>query len=144
MKGRVIHELNRGETVYLSVFSWDKEDAEVVAVDGLFFAVRRSLFHRIRFDDATFDGFHFYDLDLCMQIRKTHRLIVTWDLLVKHLSAGRCDDSWKEAGARFLKKYAGQDVGEEDIEMVLNDQDGLMEFALLIEEALETNTKKPV
>lgn len=49
-----------------------------------------------------------------------------------------------ETIAVFLKKYAGQDVGEEDIEMVLNDQDGLMEFALLIEEALETNTKKPV
>lgn len=105
LRGRLVHELNGGATRYLSVFSWDKLDAEVVAVDGLFFAVRGDLFKGIRFDERTFDGFHFYDLDICMQIGKTHRLIVTWDILVKHLSAGNCDDSWKEAGVRFLEKY---------------------------------------
>ena len=105
LKGRVIHELNSEERYYLSVFSWDKADAEVVAVDGLFFAIRTSLFNRIRFDEATFNHFHFYDLDICMQVRKTHRLIVTWDILVKHLSAGNCNSEWMEAGRRFLSKY---------------------------------------
>ena len=87
IKGHVVHELNNGNIYHLTVFNWGKEDSDVVAVDGLFFAIRKSLFERIRFDEALFDQFHFYDLDICMQIRRTHRLIVTWDILVKHQSA---------------------------------------------------------
>ena len=104
-RGRVVHELDKGASFALSIFSWDKSDAEVVAVDGLFFAIRASLFKEIRFDDVSFDKFHFYDLDICMQVRKTHRCIVTWDILLKHLSGGNPDAQWKEAGKRFLEKY---------------------------------------
>jgi len=105
IRGHVVHETQGGDNYRMSVFSPDKTDAEVVAVDGLFFAIRRDLFEHIRFDDRTFDGFHFYDLDICMQIRETHKLIITWAILVKHLSAGTCDQAWKDAGKRFLAKY---------------------------------------
>ena len=105
IRGRVVHETEDGERYVMSVFSPNRTDAEVVAVDGLFFAVRRHLFEHIRFDDTTFDGFHFYDLDICMQIAKTHKLMVTWDILVKHLSAGTCNQAWQEAGQRFLAKH---------------------------------------
>ncbi len=104
-RGRVVHETEANDGYFMSVFSPDKTDAEVVAVDGLLFAIRRSLFETIRFDEQTFDGFHFYDLDICMQIRKTHKLIVTWDILVKHLSEGTCDQTWIDAGKKFLAKY---------------------------------------
>ena len=33
------------------------------ALDGLFFAANREVAARVGFDQATFDGFHFYDLD---------------------------------------------------------------------------------
>ena len=105
IRGRVVHELDKGAKYILSVFSWDKTDAQVVAVDGLFFAIRASLFPGIRFDEATFDKFHFYDLDICMQVRRTHTCIVTWDILLKHFSGGTADGQWIEAGRRFLKKY---------------------------------------
>ncbi len=106
--GHVIHELDGGKIYDLTVFSWDKEDRDVVAVDGLMFAARKDLFASVRFDEATFDGFHFYDLDICMQVRRTHRCIVTWDLLVKHQSGGSFDDAWKMYASRFLNKYAGE------------------------------------
>jgi hypothetical protein len=105
IRGHVVHETAGGENYHMAVFSPDKTDAQVVAVDGLFFAVRADLFKHIRFDEQTFDGFHFYDLDICMQINKSHKLIVTWDILVKHLSEGTCDQAWQEAGQRFLSKY---------------------------------------
>ena len=108
IKGRVVHELDNGNIYDLTVFSWDKQDSDVVAVDGLFFAIRKSLFNRIRFDDRTFDGFHFYDLHICMQVRKTHRLIVTWDILIKHLSGGAFDEIWKQYAVRFLQKYRSE------------------------------------
>jgi glycosyltransferase involved in cell wall biosynthesis len=108
IRGRVVHELDSGASYILSIFSWDKSDAEVVAVDGLFFAVRASLFPGIRFDERTFDQFHFYDLDICMQVRKTHFCIVTWDILLKHLSGGNANAQWVEAGNRFLAKYKNE------------------------------------
>ena len=103
--GHVIHELDNGQIYHLTVFSWDKNDVEVVAVDGLFFSIRRELFTRIRFDDDTFDGFHFYEIDICMQVRRTHKCIVTWDLLVKHQSGGAFDDTWRMYANRFVDKY---------------------------------------
>jgi glycosyltransferase involved in cell wall biosynthesis len=106
-RGRVIHELDTGAAFILTVLSWDKSDADVVVVDGLFFAVRRSLFEQIRFDDATFPAFHFYDLDISMQVRKTHRCVVTWDIMLKHLSAGKNDPAWFAGAERFRQKYSG-------------------------------------
>jgi len=108
IKGHVVHELQNGDVYNLTVFDWGKNDSDVVAVDGLFFAVRKSLFDKIRFDDKTFDSFHFYDLDICMQIRRTHRLIVTWDILVKHQSGGSFDKNWEKYAAEFLKKYRNE------------------------------------
>lgn len=105
LRGRVVHELDGGREFFMTAFSTDRTDANVVAVDGLFFAVRRTLFTAVRFDEATFDRFHFYDLDLCMQVRRTHRLIATWDILIKHCSAGKPDETWREYGRRFLEKY---------------------------------------
>lgn len=108
LKGRVVHETGNGANFHLTVFSPDPGDAEVVAVDGLFFAVRRTLFGRVAFDEETFDGFHFYDLDLCMQVRKTHRIIVTSDIIIKHLSSGAFNAAWHVYGERFLRKYRSE------------------------------------
>jgi GT2 family glycosyltransferase len=105
IKGRVIHELSDKQIFALTVFSWDKADAQVVAVDGLFFAIPRFLFNRIKFDEEVFTGFHLYDLDICMQIGATHRLLVTWDILVKHFSGGNLTPQWRDAGIKFLQKY---------------------------------------
>ena len=103
--GHVVHELSDGAVYNLTVFNWDKGDSDVVAVDGLFFAIRKELFNSIRFDELTFDGFHLYDLDICMQVRRTHRLLVTWDILVKHQSGGSFDQTWNSYAQRFLRKY---------------------------------------
>jgi glycosyltransferase involved in cell wall biosynthesis len=105
IKGRVVHELDNNTRLILTAFSWNKEDAEVVAVDGLFFAIPKVLFSTIKFDDITFPGFHLYDLDISLQIHKMHKLIVTWDIMLKHFSGGVMSKEWQEAGKRFLEKY---------------------------------------
>ncbi|MFC2171601.1 glycosyltransferase [Acidobacteriota bacterium] len=105
LRGRVVHELDEGRQFFLTVFSEHKNDDEVVAVDGLFFAIPAHLFDRIQFDENTFDRFHFYDLDICMQIRRTHRIIVTCDILVKHRSTKHNSYSWREAAGKFIDKY---------------------------------------
>jgi glycosyltransferase involved in cell wall biosynthesis len=106
--GRVVHELDNGNTYNLTVFSWDKHDVDVVAVDGLFFAIRTGLFTAVTFDETTFDGFHFYDIDICMQVRRYARCIVTGDVLVKHQSGGSFDETWKKYALRFIQKYRSE------------------------------------
>jgi GT2 family glycosyltransferase len=106
VRGRVIHE-GQGRQV-LTVYNHDRADADVVAVDGLFLAVRAELLRYLRFDEVIFDRFHFYDLDLCMRVRKTHRILVTSEILVKHLSIGSFDQTWQSYAERFLWKYADE------------------------------------
>lgn len=105
IKGKVIHQSGRESRCVLTVYSPEKEDAEVVVADGLFLAIRRSVLDSVRFDEQTFDAFHFYDLDICMQVRRTHRVVVTSDIMVKHFSGGSFDQSWREYGRRFVEKY---------------------------------------
>lgn len=104
--GKVIHEID-GRSV-LSLYSRDNGLREVVVVDGVWFAARRSLFDDVAFDAATFDGFHFYDLDFSMQARQHTKLAVTTDLLVKHRSAGRYDAAWEQYAERFRAKWASE------------------------------------
>ena len=59
--------------------------AEVAAVDGLCFFLRKELFDRISFDEQTFDGFHLYDMDISMQVRECgYKVCVCRDVLVEH------------------------------------------------------------
>jgi len=66
----------------------------VVVLDGLWFCVRKSLFSMIRFDDTTFNGFHFYDIDISLQIQqKGYKILSVYDILIQH-SSGKLDTTW--------------------------------------------------
>ena len=80
---------------------------DVVVLDGLWFCIRRDLFGTISFDSATYDGFHFYDLDISLQVLRTgKRLQVVYDLIVEHVSHPRHDRSWITACFAFYRKWA--------------------------------------
>jgi len=103
--GKVIHDIAVQNSFILTVFSKTEHDMPVVAVDGLFMAIRGDLFSSISFDEVVFDDFHFYDIDICMQVGNTHNLLVTHDLLVKHMSGGGFDDCWVQYAGKFIEKY---------------------------------------
>lgn len=76
------------------------------ALDGLLFAVRRETARRIGFDAATFDGFHFYDLDFTYRAwRLGLRLAVSTELVVFHASAGDFGAEWNRYAQRFRAKF---------------------------------------
>jgi hypothetical protein len=80
----------------------------IQAVDGLMFAVRRSVVEKIRFDES-FDGFHLYDLDFSATVHAAgYKLAVARDLFVIHASAGNFDNRWKQYAEKFEKKWAGK------------------------------------
>jgi GT2 family glycosyltransferase len=104
VKGRIVYHLQNGD-FFAAVFSNEKGDFEVVSCDGSMLAVRAELFKSFRFDEKTFQGPSFYDLDFCLQVRSKARLIVTSDVTVKRMAQLVYDDEWNEAGKAFLQKH---------------------------------------
>ena len=62
----------------------------VDVVDGSFMVLSRWAIENLRFDTATFHGFHAYDFDICMQARSKGRKVMVADITVfHHCDAGR-------------------------------------------------------
>ena len=79
------------------------------ALDGVFFAARRAICAAVPFDEETFDGFHYYDLDFTFRsFEAGYRLKVCTDILLVHESGGSFDAKWAEYAARFEKKFHGR------------------------------------
>jgi GT2 family glycosyltransferase len=103
--GKVVHLLEKDELFFLSLFNDRDGDQEAVVVDGLWFAVRKTLFEKCRFDEQIFTKFHFYDLDICMQALEHGKVFVTTDIRVLHKSEGTFKDEWKEWSRIFIEKW---------------------------------------
>jgi hypothetical protein len=107
IRGRVIHFDNVRQ--WQSHFSDPREYGvfSVVAVDGLFMVVRKSLMGGQRlFDEDTFKGFHFYDLDLSASISSRERdtMVVTHSINVAHAATSNMTD-WEKYRQLFVQKY---------------------------------------
>lgn len=78
----------------------------VEALDGMFMAARREAWSRVRFDAATFDGFHGYDADFTLRAARLGlRVGIENGFLVLHRSAGNFGDEWQRYRTRFLAKH---------------------------------------
>lgn len=81
----------------------EKLDQEVVAIDGVFMAVRKD--KRINFNE-NLEGFHNYDVSLCIDYRRFgYRVLVTNRILLEHFSLGTLDRKWYESTVRFHELY---------------------------------------
>lgn len=98
---------------------------DAVAVDGMWFCVRREVFKQIQFDEIYFTGFHSYDLDICLQTRK-HGLSVKIisNVLIEHFSYGSFDEEWLKSILEFYDKWekklpqiAGVELSDSEVEI---------------------------
>lgn len=82
------------------------EVPEIQALDGFFFAVKRAVLNRVRFDEVNFDGFHVYDTDFTFAAYLSgFRLAVCKDILIAHQSGGNYSGEYQIYRARFAEKY---------------------------------------
>lgn len=80
--------------------------AEVAVADGMCLFVRKSLFDRIAFDEATYQGFHLYDMDISMQVREAgYKVCVCNDILVEHFYEFSPNKSGYALFGENLKKF---------------------------------------
>jgi GT2 family glycosyltransferase len=108
--GQVAH-VDRADNSY-DVYVWSAPAPCVGGIrvmDGLFLAGQREVFEQVPFDDATFDGFHLYDVDFTFRAAKAgFELAVCLDLMVIHASSGHFDERWRQYAERFVRKHHGQ------------------------------------
>jgi hypothetical protein len=79
------------------------------ALDGVMLAMRAEVARSLRFDEATFDHFHLYDLDFTFRAHLAGlQLAVCRDLVLLHASRGSYDACWDTYRERFERKFAGR------------------------------------
>lgn len=86
---------------------------DLAVIDGLCFFVRGSLFmDGMRFDDKTFDGFDFYDIDICISVLEKGFKIGCADILLQHRSIGDVTSKkgWYQSRDKFLSKWKAKDI----------------------------------
>jgi GT2 family glycosyltransferase len=84
-------------------------DEKVICVDGFWFCSRKDVFSRVAFDEQAFHHFHFYDLDISLQIHeKGYSIYVVSDIVVEHSSSGTFNAQWLDAAYAFYHKWEKQ------------------------------------
>jgi len=77
------------------------------ALDGVFLFARTADVRELVLDEQTFDGFHFYDMELAMQARaRGLRLAVTGEVDLIHESTGSFGPAWERDRRKFAARYA--------------------------------------
>ena len=91
---------------HVTIFNpFNEIKSEVVAVDGLFFCIRKDLFDVIRFDE-NYGGFHFYDIDISLQVlRLNYKIVCVYDIFVEHISASVLNEAWIKSSRLFYSKW---------------------------------------
>lgn len=106
-RGALAHGSSAAGQFDYSVLNWtDGVTAGIGALDGCLIAARTSVARELRFDEETFDGFHFYDLDFALRAgRSGAGVAVTAEVLLAHASRGSTAGPWQAQAGRFLAKF---------------------------------------
>lgn len=94
--GNIIHTIG-GKTDFLRCRYIENHEPsmQAVIVDGLWLCVSKVVMNQVRFDDITFSGFHCYDSDICLQIKKlNYDVKIVFDIIIEHFSLGSRDSTW--------------------------------------------------
>jgi len=79
----------------------------VVLLDGVFLAISKKVFKKIRFDESCPSKWHFYDLDYTMQCHKAGFKLGVGDILITHNSPGLTSftEEFNKGQEWFLQKW---------------------------------------
>ena len=78
----------------------------IVVMDGLWFCIRKSMFDEICFDSLNYSGFHYYDIDISMQIILSgFKIVALPDIDIYHCSSGQINTQWLRNAFVFSNKY---------------------------------------
>ena len=94
---------NNKSTTNPKLFSNIITPKHVFAIDGVFMALKKSIYLDYFFDESL-KGFHGYDLDFSLRIAQKYQNLVVNDILIEHFSIGNPDLEWFNANVYVRKK----------------------------------------
>ena len=110
-RGRILqsnyHNGNLTKTLYKN-YEYKDLGCNVVAIDGVWMATKKKLFNDniLQWDDKTYKGYHFYDMDLSMQAISNNLIIqIVDELLIEHKSMGNFNEDFYNASILFHQKW---------------------------------------
>ena len=66
-----------------------------VMLDGLWLCIPQKVMNLISFDEKTYSGFHCYDSDICLQIKRlNYEVRIVDDIEIEHFSVGKRNKLW--------------------------------------------------
>ncbi len=81
---------------------------QVVAIDGVLMICHRRTFQALNgFDNQTFTGFHFYDIDISFRAALSGRTNWVAPIPLMHDSKGVFGAAWETNRQKFVRKFAG-------------------------------------
>ena len=84
----------------------NKKLVPVISVDGLWLCIPRPIALEVQFDEHLLRGFHGYDIDISLAVGQKHKVVVTFDVLMEHLSEGKLDKTWMKEILKLHKKWS--------------------------------------
>ena len=97
---------NLNETKYNIINPENGNHTKVAILDGLWFCIRKDLFEKIEFDEIKYNGFHFYDLDISMQIKNlNYDIFCLFNIKIEHISSSKTDENWIKNSIIFYSKW---------------------------------------
>jgi hypothetical protein len=79
--------------------------AEVASIDGVWFCTTKTIAAKYLFDEHTFKGFHCYDLDFSLAVGQDYKVVVTYEILLTHLSEGSFNRTWMIETLKLHEKW---------------------------------------
>ena len=79
--------------------------SEVKTLDGVFLFTKKEVWQNHNFDETTFDRFHCYDLDFCLQVVQQSKIFVFNNLLIEHFSSGSLNKDWVHYSIKLSEKW---------------------------------------
>lgn len=109
LSSNILDESPKGEyRLYTYSNPENKSVVDVAAVDGLWICARKNVWKKYPFDEKTFPGFHFYDVDFCANMFHEYRVCVALEIGVTHFSLGNYNDLWFTYADIFYRKHTHQ------------------------------------
>ncbi len=92
-----------------SMTSFGPYPNRVIMIDGVFMAISRKVFKKIRFDESCPSKFHFYDLDYSLTAHKAGFKVGVSDVYITHASPGLREftKEFNKGQEWFLQKHKG-------------------------------------